>query len=105
MTETFIELTIREFDNQYTFLPNHITPSSSWACGKRNYGLFETYGEEFDYVRHYDPKNVWTLIDGNDGNLYAISGLYYINRLGYLLSREQVTSNTTIEVYFTKAKD
>jgi hypothetical protein len=99
MTGTLIELTEDEFDARYALVPNHINPSATWAFGDGVGCLFETYGEEFEFVRRYDPKKVWTLVDGDDGDMYVISGLHYDNRVGYLLSREPVPDDTTVEVH------
>ena len=59
MTAIFIELTDDEFDHQYPLVPNHINPSASWAFGDADGCLFETYGEEFEFVRRayaYDKE-------------------------------------------------
>jgi len=98
MTELFIELTEDEFDVQYALVPNHINPSASWAFGDARGCLFETFGEEFEFVRRYDPSKVWTLVDGDGGDLYLVSGLHYVNRVGYLLSRNPIPENTTVQV-------
>jgi hypothetical protein len=50
---------------------------------------FETYGKELDYVRSvYDtePKRVWTLVDGDDGNLYIVDGYHLVNRVNYFVT-------------------
>jgi len=105
MTEIFIELTEDEFDEQYALVPNHINPSASWAFGDAGGCLFETYGEEFEFVRRYDPSKVWTLVDGDGGDLYLVSGLHYVNRVGYLLSRNPIPKNTTVQVRLPMESD
>jgi hypothetical protein len=50
---------------------------------------FETYGEELDYVRSVydeDPRRVWTLVDGDDGNLYIVDGYHLVNRINYFVT-------------------
>jgi hypothetical protein len=52
---------------------------------------FETYGEELDYVRSVydtDPRRVWTLIDGDDGNLYIVDGYHLVNRINYFVTEK-----------------
>ena len=44
--------------------------------------MFETYGEEVDYVRAIDPKYVWTYVDGDMCSL-LVAGYAYVNRIGY----------------------
>ena len=105
MSGTIIELTEDDFDDQYPLVPNHINPRASWAFGNGCGCLFETYGNEFEYVRRFDPRKVWTLIDGDDGNLYVVSGLHYVNRIGYLLSRNPLPPGLTVEVHIPMESD
>lgn len=107
MTEIFIELTEDEFDDQYALVSNHINPSATWAFGDADAAgcLFETYGEEFEFVRRYDSRKVWTIVDGDDGDMYVVSGLHYVNRVGYLLSQDPVPENTTIQVHIPMDTD
>lgn len=105
MTEIFIELTEDEFDDSYPLVPNHINPSAGWAVGESGGCLFETYGDEFEFVRRQPPGRVWTLVDGDDGDLYLISGLHFVNRVGYLLSTVPVADDVTIQVRVPMSKD
>jgi hypothetical protein len=105
MTETFIELTEDEFDDRYLLVPNHINPSAGWAIGEAGGCLFETYGEEFAFVRRYDPRKVWTLVDGDDGDMYVISGHHFVNRVGYLLSTVPIPEDVTIQVHLPMSHD
>lgn len=96
MTEEHIEITMEEFEDRFPLLPNHINPTAGWTSGPDGRGcLFETYGKELDYVRRFDPMRVWTLIDGENGNLYIASGMHLVNRIGYLLSRYPVPQGTS----------
>jgi len=66
----------------YVFIKNPFNSNAPF-----NSCMFETFGEEFDYVCNYDVKKVWTIID-EGGVTFIISGLHYANRLGYLISTE-----------------
>jgi hypothetical protein len=51
---------------------------------------FETYGIDLEFVRSVyetDPKKVWTLVEGDDGNLYISSGYHLVNRLNYFITK------------------
>jgi len=98
MTSTIIELTEEAFAAQYRLRTNHLNPSASWACGEGAGCLFETYGVELAFVRQQNPRTVWTLIDGDNGDPYILSGLHPVNRLGYLVSTAPVPEGTTIRV-------
>jgi hypothetical protein len=105
MTEAFMELTEDEFSDRYPLVPNHINPSAGWDIGEAGGCLFETYGEEFEFVRRQNPRNVWTLVDGDDGDMYVISGLHFVNRVGYLLSTIPVPEEATIQVHLPMSHD
>ena len=99
MTDTFIELTEADFHARYALVPNHINLAAGWSYGDARGCLFETYGEEFAFVRRYDARKVWTLVDGDTGDMYLVSGLHYVNRIGYLVSRDPIEENTTVQVH------
>jgi hypothetical protein len=99
MTDDFIELTEDEFDDRYTLKSNHLNSSAGWAIGDSGGCLFETYGEELSSVRQQDPCTVWTLTDGDDGDMYLISGYHFVNRIGYLLSTIPIPEDVTIQVH------
>jgi hypothetical protein len=72
------------FIERFRPIVNHINPNASFDFG---YGgcIFETYGEEYEFVRAQNPRRIWTLIEA-DGVLYAESGVHFVNRLGYFVS-------------------
>jgi hypothetical protein len=98
MTNTSIELSEEEFDDQFPLLVNHLNPNASWVHGEGPGCLFETYGEELDFVRQQDLATVWTLVNGDDGHQYLVSGFHFVNRIGYLVSTVPVPEGVHIEV-------
>jgi len=106
MSTPLIELTEDEFDTRYPLIPNHINPTAGWVVGEQGRGcLFETHGDEFDFVRRFDPQRVWTMVDGDDGDLYLVNGLHIVNRVGYLLSRDPVPAGCCIQVRIPMSTD
>ena len=97
MSGNYIELTEDQFDARYQLRPNHINPSAGWALGDGPGCLFDAHGEEFAFVRRQDPQTVWTLLDGDDGDMYLINGMHFINRVGYLLSTMPDPQNGAIQ--------
>jgi hypothetical protein len=98
MTDSTIEITEDEFAARYGLRANHLNPAASWAYGDADGCLFDTYGDELDFVRQQDPRTVWTLVDGDDGDHYVLSGFHIVNRIGYLLTTAPVPEGTTIRV-------
>ena len=47
---------------------------------------FETYDEDFDFVKTQNPNHVWTLVDGDSGDPVVIAGLHFVNRVHYIIT-------------------
>jgi len=68
------------WEEKYQPIQNHIAGTDK----------FETFGEELDYVLSIadtEPKRVWTLVEGDDSNLYITSGYHLVNRLNYFITK------------------
>ena len=77
-----------EFTDQYLPQQNHLEDNASF-----NGWMYETYGPEVEYVlsvAQYDPKLVATIVEGDDGELYLIDGMRFVNRLGYMILTKPV---------------
>ncbi len=93
-----LEITEDEFDARFPLLTNHLNPNASWGSGKEGGCLFETYGEELEFVRQQNPLTVWTLVDGDGDDQYLVSGFHFVNRIGYLISTVALPEEVDIEV-------
>lgn len=100
-----IELREDEFDDRYPLLTNHLNVSAGWCIGEHRGCMFETFGEEYAFLLQQDKRCVWTWLDGDDGDMYVISGLHFVNRIGYLISKHPVPEGTTIEVHVPRQVD
>lgn len=47
--------------------------------------MYETYGEEVEYVQSLDPRYVWTNVQGDECDL-IVAGYAYVNRLCYYIT-------------------
>ena len=63
---------------QYKPKPNHL---SKYPDEK----MYETYGEEVEYIQTVDPRYVWTLVTGDMCDL-IVAGYAYVNRLAYYVT-------------------
>lgn len=69
------------WEQKYNPIKNHIDKDAD--------DKFEPYDKELEYVlsiANTEPARVWTLVDGDDGNLYITSGYHLVNRLGYFIT-------------------
>lgn len=67
-----------EWSDKFKPIPNHFRNDPDEE-------MFETYGEEVDFVVKYDPKHIWTWIQGDMSDL-IVAGYHYVNRLGYYIT-------------------
>ena len=89
----FIEMTMEEWEATYKPITNHIDTNASFD------GLmFETYGDEVDFVKSQSPENIWMYGDGDTGNSYIWSGWGFVNRLGYFITEVPCPPNTDIQI-------
>ncbi len=93
----YTELTQDEFNANFPLLPNHLNPTASWTIGGGAGCLFETYGEELDFVRRQDSKTIWTLLARDNGDLLLVSGFQFFNRVGYLISTNPIKEGQIIQ--------
>ncbi len=69
-----MEYTIDEWETHFKPIANHIDPNASWQGYSETYGvetgiMFETYGEELDFVFSQPEENVWSYMDDEEDNL------------------------------------
>ena len=79
-----MQLTEAEFD-AIEFIENHLDDNASWGGT-----MFETYGDEYEFVKSQDPQKIWTYIDTDNG-IAVVAGWKYINRIGYFISKHPWT--------------
>jgi hypothetical protein len=79
-------LTEEEWFNTYKPIPNHIDDNASFQTDEGIGYMFETYGEELEFIELQDPKTIWTYSDGDDGGTYICDGYHIVNRIGYFVT-------------------
>lgn len=89
----FIELTEEEWFNTYKPIKNHIEGTSSFDGH-----MFETYGDEVEFVKAQDENRIWMYGDGDDGEGHIWSGWGFVNRIGYFITEVPCPIDTEIQV-------
>lgn len=88
----FIEMDFDEWVQTYKPITNHLDINSSFD------GLmFETYGEEVEFVKTQDPNKIWMYGDGDNGS-YIWSGWGFVNRIGYFITEVPFHQDTLIQI-------
>ena len=91
--DNLIEMTFEEADEQFKFMVNNYDENASFE------GLmFETYGDEVEYVKTKPQDRIWMYGQGDDGGLYIWSGWGFVNRIGYFISEHPVPDKTVIQI-------
>jgi len=91
--DNFIEMTFEEADEQFKFMVNNYDENASFE------GLmFETYGDEVEYVKSKPQDRIWMYGQGDDGGLYIWSGWGFVNRIGYFISEKPFPDKTVIQI-------
>ena len=91
--DNFIEMTEDEWFETYKPIKNHIDTNASFDGH-----MFETYGDEVEFVKSQPENRIWMYGDGDDGGTYIWSGWGFVNRIGYLVSQIPVPENTKIQI-------
>jgi len=93
-------LSVEEWEHHFKPLVNHLDENASFNDG--NGGLmFETYGEEYDYVAaigHNEPNRIWTYIDKEDGTTAIINHWGFEGRIGYFITEKPYDDMLDIQV-------
>tara|TARA_R110002072_G_scaffold303121_1_gene494591 strand:+ start:123352 stop:123699 length:348 start_codon:yes stop_codon:yes gene_type:complete len=102
---TLITLSEEQFEARFPLIRNHLNPTACWDSGDGYGCLFDNTGPELDFIQQADPLTVWTVVDGEDGDLYVLSGRHFVNRIGYLVSTTAIDAGVQFEVPVRMADD
>ena len=83
-------LSWNEWKKEFIPLENHLTSDPGEL-------MFETYGEEHDFVETQDPLNIWTWVRRRRGDI-LLSGYHIDNRIGHYVTRNSWDIDTDYEV-------
>ncbi len=101
---TLIELQEEAFVALFQPVKNHLKESASFDWGNGYGTMFETYGDEHDYVVAQPQNTIWTLCSGEDGD-YITSGYHFADRLGYFISQHPVPEGVEVQVTLPRIDD
>jgi len=91
---------MEEWEHHFRPINNTIDKNASLGGA-----MFETYGEEYDYVAaigHREPNRIWTYMDDDNGDTVIINAWSFVNRIGYLITEKPYDDSIDIEVQLDK---
>lgn len=65
--------------------------------------MFETYGDELEFVKSQPDANIWTYCDDGE-NGWLVNGFHLVNRLGYVVTETPYTGDY-LEVHLYDLSD
>ena len=90
-----MKVTEDNFDEVFKPQQNHLDDNASF-----NGWMYETYGEELDYVFNLakTTKKVWTIIEGDNDTMFYVAGFHYVNRLGFIVCEVEYAEEMEIQL-------
>jgi hypothetical protein len=95
-----LDMTFEEWVEKYKPIPNRIDDNASFQDENGVGIMFETYGEELDYVleiANSQPNRVWTYMDGDEGTFIG-DRYHLVNRIGYFITAVPCEEDTWVQV-------
>tara|TARA_R100001163_G_C5007712_1_gene154667 strand:+ start:224 stop:520 length:297 start_codon:yes stop_codon:yes gene_type:complete len=82
-TEKYIQYSWDEWEKKYEPIP---------LPNQEDYYLFDTHNEDdLKFIKEFEKNNsvlnIWTVVDGDNGELYIDSGWRRVNRFGYMITK------------------
>ena len=99
-----IQLTEDEWFKQFKPIPNHLDENASFNDGEHGY-MFETYGDELEFVKAQDNNRIWTYSDGDDGGTYISDGYHVVNRIGYFVTAVPYDDKQYYQIQLIEGRD
>jgi hypothetical protein len=75
-------LSWKEWEEKYKPIKNHLSKHEDVYS-------FETFGEELEFVKQQNYKNIWTLFDLNDYTYGLGAGFHLVNRNEYYITEKE----------------
>lgn len=92
-----IEMTYDDWIEKYKPVQNTVSNREEY-----NGWMFETFGEDDEYVRKMaetNPHNVWTVITGTERGDVIIQGWHYVDRFCYFITENPFDEKEDVSVY------
>lgn len=76
-----MEMTEDQFWDIFRPQKNHLADDAA-----HNGCMYETYDEEFEFVRRQDANHIWTIVEGDNDTMFFCKGFRFVNRLGFFIT-------------------
>lgn len=86
------EQAIEEWEKAFKPIENHISGDRGW-----NGLVFETYGDDLQFVVAQPQNRIWTWVDTDEGSV-ILSGYHLVNRIGYFVTEKEWSTDHEVPV-------
>lgn len=92
-------VTFDEWTEEYKPIKNPLKPEGSF-----NGTMFETYGADWAEVISADPDCVWTYKEESGNGSFIVSGIGFVNRVGYFITEKPRNEDNDLIVVLMTAE-
>jgi hypothetical protein len=93
MPNAFVEMDFDTWFDTYKPITNHIDTNASFDGH-----MFETYGEEVEFVKAQEENRIWMYGQGDGGGTFVWNGWGFVNRLGYFITEVPCPADTDMQM-------
>lgn len=86
------EQLVDAWETAFKPVQNHISDDRGW-----NGLMFETYGDDLQFVVAQPQNKVWTWVDSDEGTV-ILNGYHLVNRIGYFVTEKPWSVEQAIQV-------
>lgn len=98
-------MNVEEWEEKFKPVPNHLDDNASWQDSDGNGIMFETYGDEYEYVEQFKlERRVWSYRDDEYEGLILVSGMAQ-NPIGYFITEVPWTDEDLNTIIYVEEKD
>jgi hypothetical protein len=99
-------MNVTEWEQKFKPLTNHLDNNASWQDEEGNGIMFETYGDEREFVDKYkESRQVWSYRDDEYEGLILVSGMSH-NPIGYFVTEIPWTvEDSTTLIYVEESNE
>ncbi len=99
-------MNVQEWEEKFKPIVNHLDSNASWQDNEGNGIMFETYGDEYEFVnKHKESRQVWSYRDDEYEGLILVSGMAH-NPIGYFVTEIPWTvEDSTTLIYVEESNE
>jgi hypothetical protein len=97
-------MNVQDWEEKFKPVVNRIDSNASWQDNEGNGIMFETYGDEYEFVcKHKESRQVWSYRDDEYEGLILVSGMAS-NPIGYFVTEIPWTDEDLSTLIYVEEK-